>query len=267
MKRSHKIWILAVIAVIILVLLKIASDNFRSRKISQITIDIDAKGGPALVTEEEVMELISQGDDSLTKREVGDVDLEWIENIVRTNPYVGKVDAFINMDASLTVHVEQSVPVVRVFNKKGETWLMDDQGRMLPINRGATPGLLIATGEISDRFAPSVKYPLPDSVGWREARSLPVMQKVYMVANAIHEDSVLNRLISMVYISDSTHIELIPVIGEQIIILGDVDGLSQKLLNLRYFYSVGYHDIDVGKYSAFDIRFENQVVCIKKEEI
>ncbi len=267
MKRRYKIILLAVTAIVILVLLKLANDNFRSRTISQVVITIDTQGGPELVTETEIRELISQGYDSLTTRQVGEIDLEWVETMTRTNPYVQEAHAYINMDASLTVDIIQSKPVVRVFNTRGESFLMDNSGGMLPVTSSGSAGLLIAAGKILDRYAPSVQFQHFDSLGWEQARVLPGIHKVFLVAAAIDQDTVLKKLITQIYVDEKNQIELIPVIGNQTIILGDVDDLPKKLKNLRYFYLNGYRQIPFGKYRAFDIRFLNQVVCIKKDEI
>ncbi|HBG70867.1 MAG: hypothetical protein A2W93_08935 [Bacteroidetes bacterium GWF2_43_63] len=264
MKPVYKILILSLVIIAVLVLLKLSKDNFKKQKISQVNIIINTQGGPELVTEEEVRGLISQGYDSLTKRQVGEIDLEWIENITRTNPYVLTADAFINIDASLTVDILQRKPILRVFNQKNESFFIDSEGKMLPLNRGASPGLIVAAGNIQERFLPSQSYQHFDSVTYDQTRVLTTMHKVFLIAAEISKDTFLTRLITQIYVVDNAHYELIPVIGNQNIILGDVDGLRIKLRNLHHFYKKGYSTINFNKYKSFDIRFHNQVVAIKK---
>ena len=90
------------------------------------------------------------------------------------------------------------------------------------------------------------------------------MHKLFLIASEISKDTFLTRLITQIYVNDNSHYELIPVIGDQNIILGDVDGLRIKLRNLHHFYKKGYSTINFSKYKSFDIRFHNQVVGIKK---
>lgn len=259
-----KILILSLVIIAVLVVLKLSNDNFKKQKISQVTIKINTQGGPELVTEEEVRSLISQGYDSLTKREVGEIDLEWIENITRTNPFVSTVDAYINIDASLSVDILQRKPILRVFNTKGETFFIDSDGKMLPLNKGASPGLIVAAGDISERYLPSQQYQYFDSVSFDQARVLTTMHKLYLIASEISKDNFLSKLITQIYVDDNSHFELIPVIGDQNILLGDVDGLLIKLQNLHHFYKLGYKTINFSQYKTFDIRYHNQVVGVRK---
>ena len=128
MKPIYKISILLVLIIIVLVLLKISNDNFKQQKISQVNIAINTQGGPELVTEEEIQELISQGYDSITKRAIEEIDLKWIEEIIYTNPYVLNADAYINIDASLTIDILQRKPILRIFNQQNESYFIDTKG-------------------------------------------------------------------------------------------------------------------------------------------
>ncbi|PKP05153.1 MAG: hypothetical protein CVU11_01795 [Bacteroidetes bacterium HGW-Bacteroidetes-6] len=267
MKLKYKILILLGVAICIFMLIRLANSNFRKQKISQVTVSINTQGGPELVTEEEVLFLISQGYDSLTSRTVGEIDLAWIENIAKTNPYVQSVDAFINIDASLTVSITQRKPILRVFNSHNQSFYVDTEGALMPLNQGGSPGLLIASGEIDEKYYPSAKYSYFDSINYNQAQMLSVMNKLYLISMAINSDSLLCKLITQVFVSAKNNFELIPAIGDQNILLGDVDELRTKLKNLSYFYKEGYTITNFSKYKTFDIRFNNQVVCIKKDEI
>lgn len=267
MKLKYKILILLVVAVGIILLIRLANSNFKKQKISQVTISIDTQGGPELVTEEEVLLLVSQGYDSLTSRTVGEIDLAWIENITRTNPYVQSVDAFINIDASLTVSILQRKPVLRVFNSHKQSFYIDTEGALMPLNQGGCSGLLVASGDIDEKYYPSIKYSYFDSINYDQAQLLSVLNKLYLIATEIEADTLLRDLISQVYVTDKNNFELIPVIGDQNILFGDVDEHRKKLKNLRHFYEKGYSVTNFSKYKTFDIRFTNQVVCTKKEEI
>lgn len=267
MKRSYKILILVVAAIVILVLLKLANDNFNQQQVSKVIIRIDTQNGPGMITEDEMYTLVSQGYNSLTQQKVGDIDLGGIENLARTNPYVLSVDAYINMDASLSIDIKQRKPVVRVFNFKGESYYIDADGQLLPLHEGYATDLVVAAGIIGDPYRPSTKLSYYDSVSYDQCKSLSTLNKVYIIAKAIDGDSLLRKMITQIYAVDNTHFELIPIIGTQNILIGDVDGLETKLRNLHHFYKEGYNNINFEQYKTFDLRFHNQVVCIKKPTI
>ena len=55
--------------------------------------------------------------------------------------------------------------------------------------------------------------------------------------------------------------QIVPVIGDQRIIVGNVEGLKQKLNNLFVFYKNVLNRIGWDRYQVLDVRFDGQVVA------
>ena len=198
---------------------------------------------------------------------VKEVDLKGIEDSIEKNIYVQDVDAYISLDAALNIYVLQSKPIARVFNTHGESFFINTSGRLMPIGSVATEGLVVASGNIIEKYEPETKLLNLDSVPYEDCNNVSTLNKIFLIAEAISKDSLLNKLITQIYVNSNKSYELIPIIGSQNILLGDVDELERKLSNLNIFYKEGYKKFYFEKYKTIDIRFTNQVVCIKKDTI
>jgi len=264
MNRKVKIAIWIVVITGIIAALKYADYRFKNRPLREIIVNVDINGTQQLIEEDEIFALIQQGHDSIQDQKVGQIDLQLIETLIKTNPYVYSVNAFINMDASLEISVEQRQPLLRVFNEKGESYYIDTEGALLPLHPTTTVYVPIASGKITGAFLPSLKFRRFDTITEDQCRVIPIEEKLFHIAAIIHEDSLLSELVAQIYAEDASHFELIPRIGRQKIIFGDAFDSEEKLLKLKYFYSEAYSKYDLELYKAFDLRFRNQVVCVKK---
>jgi len=77
----------------------------------------------------------------------------------------------------------------------------------------------------------------------------------------IQADTFWNSQISEVIVDSMGMFELTPVLGDQRIILGDIDGAKNKLNNLFLFYKNVLNRIGWDKYETLDLRFHDQVVA------
>jgi cell division protein FtsQ len=264
MSRKLKIAIWIVVIIGIIIALKYADHRFRKQKLKEIIIEIDINGSEPMIEEEEIRSLIQQGHDSVQDQEVGEVDLQLLENLIQTNPYVLSVNAFINMDATLEINVKQRKPLLRIFNTRGESYYVDCDGALLPLHPETSVYVPIANGDIRGAFLPSLEYRRFDTITEEQCRVISVEEKLFHMAEIIVEDSLLSELVAQIFVVNASHFELVPRIGNHKIIFGDAYDSEEKLMKLKYFYSEAYRKFDLGIYKAFDLRFRNQVVCIKK---
>jgi cell division protein FtsQ len=65
-------------------------------------------------------------------------------------------------------------------------------------------------------------------------------------------------------INSMGQIELIPLAGEHLIILGDTSDIEGKMKRLELFYEEGLNKTGWDKYSKIDLSYNNQVVCTKR---
>ena len=84
--------------------------------------------------------------------------------------------------------------------------------------------------------------------------------EVKQITNYINVDTFLNAQIAQVNITTSGKFELIPTIGNHIILLGDARNLKEKFDRLFTFYTKAWLQNGINNYEVIDVRFNNQIL-------
>jgi len=89
------------------------------------------------------------------------------------------------------------------------------------------------------------------------------LRKLLFVSKKLNRYPFLKSLISEIYLNSNREFDLIPIIGSQVIKLGDTTNIDHKLENLVIFYkrSLVYEGWD--KYKTLNLKFRNQIICTK----
>ena len=79
----------------------------------------------------------------------------------------------------------------------------------------------------------------------------------------LEDNTFWNAQIEQIFIRDDLKIELVPRVGEAIILLGTLDNYQSKLEKLRKLYVNGFNVVGWNKYKLIDLQYKDQVVCSK----
>lgn len=177
---------------------------------------------------------------------IAKIDLHKMEQIAQANPWISDAQVYLDNQQVLYVNVTQRVPALRVFETNGNSYYLDSSLHVLPLSDKYTHYSTIITN------APELKE---DSLSKElEAQMLTLVRK-------IEADSFWNAQIQEIVITPDREFQLIPVMGNHRILLGDTSGLQDKLDNLFAFYQHVLNRIGFDKYQVLDIRFKDQVVA------
>ena len=164
-----------------------------------------------------------------------------LDSLLAADPYVGKVSCHFTSEGVLHVDVVPRKPVLHVIQDNGDEYYMTDGGDVMPANQ-AGDGLCLATGRVGRDFA-------------RE-RLLPLAVYIY-------NDEFWNTQVEQVYVSPSGCVELVPRVGNHVVVLGGTDHFRDKLRRLRFFYRYGMPKVGWGKYRTINLSYDGQIVCTK----
>lgn len=215
-------------------------------------INIDYTEGLYFVSEEDVQQAIGTWlPGQLNGYDIGQLDLRALEVHIKMNPYVRKVDAYVDHNGKLTVDVAQRAPIVRVINRRGVSYYLDGWGEKIPVTDNFTSRVPVLTGHFSDNGL---------TTGFVETEE---MQKLFGLASMLREDKFYQALVDQINVERDKTIVLVPKIDRHVVILGDTENLNDKLHRLKLFYKQGLKDVGWKQYKSVDVRFKNQVVCKK----
>ena len=182
---------------------------------------------------------------------MGQIRTRDIENALKSNRFIRKVECFKSDDAQATdkgkvcIRVSLRSPVVYVMPAGTDGYYVDGEGIIIP-NTVYTKNIVVATGNISEHYA---------------------THELSIFGQYMSEDSFWDEQIEQIVISVNRKkqrvITLIPRVGDQTIFLGTMDKFEKKLRRLKIFYQKGMPQVGWNKYKKLDLQYDNQIVCTK----
>lgn len=181
------------------------------------------------------------------------INLKATEVALEKNAWIKDAELFFDNRQVLHVNITEREPIARVFTQGGSSFYIDSTGLRLPPPGTATARLVVFTAFPSDRQILSK----PDSL---------VLNDVKRLALYLAADSFLNAQTAQVHITPQRTYEITPVVGNQVIRIGDAGNLPEKFAKLLAFYKQVYTKAGFERYSVIDVQYAGQVVAVKRGE-
>lgn len=196
-----------------------------------------------------------------------EVDVRKIEAFLLSKPYIQKAQVYQTLKGVLNIEITQREPILRINTLKGLQYYVDNQGKIIPITNFESTDVIIANGNV-DILANELKTSVLDTNNIEKKKGYSkTLSKLYLLAQKISSDTILNYQIDQLFVTKEKEIELVPKIGNYIIRIGDINEIDEKLTKLKYLYKEGFSRNGWDNYSIVDLRFRNQVVCTKKNSM
>ncbi|MGV8095782.1 MAG: cell division protein FtsQ/DivIB [Mangrovibacterium sp.] len=209
------------------------------------------ENSPRIIDEDEISLLIGKLDAGLLNRQLYSINTEKVESGLEKISSVRNAEVFrqfsvenFQLKGKLVIEVEQREPLFRILNGK-DNYYMDREGVRIDGNGEFTKHVLVVTGEVDEQFA-------------RE-RLLPMV-------NYITNDDFWKIQIQQINVVEGGEVEVVPLVGDQLVEFGEPEGYQYKLRNLKALYEQGFAETGWARYDTISLKFENQVVCSKIEE-
>jgi cell division protein FtsQ len=259
MKRIIHISLMIMLVAGTFFLVSFADQKHRVQRHKSFEIVILNATDDALINEKEIREIIADQFGDIEGAMISMINLGVMEKMVRDNPYVSVCEVYQTISGSLIMKVRVRAPLVRIINDQGQQYFIDHSGYLLPVTFNHPSHVVVANGNITDRFISIDKTEkalsnVPDS---------SVLLQIYPVAMGIARDNFLKSFIDQIYINENKEIELVPKLGNQEIIFGTAENVPQKLENLKTFYLKVMNRLDWNTYKIINLKYNNQVVCSK----
>jgi len=194
---------------------------------------------------------------------VANIKLKTIEENLKQHQIIKMAEVYLTERGTLHVDIKQRNPFVRIFNNHGQSYYLDEEGNILPVVKSFSPHVLIVNGHINEPFNPliikNIKKFRYDSLN-RQQRCI---YDIFNLASFINNDEFWKSQIVQVYVNQKYEFELIPRVGSHIIDFGRADQMEEKFYKLKLLYTQGFNQLGWNLYSRINLKYENQIVCIK----
>lgn len=196
-----------------------------------------------LIDEDMILTLLQEHSIDPVGLPLEEIDLDKVETTLLLHPLVGKVQCYKTGGDMLRINISSKVPLVRVMNNRGQDFYVDSKGEILSQHSLAVQ-LPVATGYIDRRFA---------------------SDELLKLVRAIDRSEFWKAQVEQINVTKDGQIELVPRVGDHLLILGTADNVEQKLERLMNFYAKGLDNVGWNKYRSISVAYENQVVCKKRK--
>ncbi len=196
-----------------------------------------------LIDEEMVLAVLQEHSIDPVGMPLEEIEPEKIEATLLMHPLVGKVQCYKTGGDMLRINLSSKVPLVRVINNRGQDFYVDSRGEILT-QRSLAVQLPVATGYIDRQFAAG---------------------ELLEVVRVIDRSEFWKAQVEQINVSKDGQIELVPRVGDHLLILGTAQDVENKLQRLMNFYEKGLDNVGWNKYRSISVAYENQVVCKKRK--
>lgn len=231
---------------------------------SAISVKIDYSDENFFVDETDIREIIYSKGDSLLGKPVKEINADVLEKLILKNPSVKEAQVYVSVNGELRTEVEQRKPLVRIYNKAGESFYIDETGNVMPLSEKFASRVIIANGNISDTYAGLSLVNVAKISDSDTLAAKSVIDDIFALVNFIEKDEFWKANIQQIFINEKNEMEAVPRVGAHKIIVGDKQDLDAKFCKLFLLYQRGFSKTGWNQYTTINLKFKNQVICTKK---
>ncbi len=233
------------------IVLLVAAVKIKDNRVcNDIKVELSGASNNFFIDEKEVLSLLN-ANGRLKQTNVAAINLQLMERRLENDTWIANAELFFDKNDVLQVKVEEREPVARVFTSSGSSFYIDSACRQLPLSDRVTVRVPMFTG------FPATHKKL------RGADSL-LLGEVKELATFIRASTFWNAQVAQVDITDERKFEIIPTVGNQVIVLGSPGDYKEKMDRLMAFYKQVWTKVGLEKYSKIDIQYQGQVVATRR---
>jgi len=212
------------------------------------TITLKGAKNHFFISEGEVEDILVKAcGGALRGRSTESLNLNRLENLLEKNPWVSGAELYLDSRDVLHVVVDEKEPVARVFTVNGNSFYLDAHSGIMPLSDQRTAQVPVFTG-------------FPDRKKYNRADSL-LLLSVTQTATYILDHPFWTSQVAQIDISPEGNMEMIPVVGNHLVRLGDGENIPAKFNRLLVFYRQVLSKTGFDHYKLIDVQYKGQVVA------
>ena len=206
----------------------------------------------------------------LGKQELSRINTLELDRFIARRGFVKSVRVFTTMDGMLNVELTQRRPVARVNSANGYNFYITEDHYILPLQRYHVEYVPVITGHLDAPF-PRDFIGSFDELGAeaekKTDKNYVFLSKLINFVKFVSTDDFWNSFVVQINLTEggvaAPEVEIVPRVGNQIVLLGGLDDYETKLDKLLTFYRNGLAYDGWGRYRYINLKYRGQVVCVK----
>ncbi len=216
-----------------------------------------AAEGKQFTSEQQILKLLKAATKGEIKGQViKNFNLPQIEDLLEQSAWVYNAELYVDNLNILHVNVSERKPLARVFTDHGLSFYLDESGRNIPLSDNISVDVPVFTG-----FPSKKVFNATDSL---------LVENVIATSSFISNDSFWSSQVSQININscgiNCWNMEMVPVVGNHIINLGDGSDIASKFHRILLFYNQVLKKVGFDKYQKLDVQYDGQIIGIKEKQ-
>ncbi len=247
---SNLLWAFLGMATVILLGAAMSAKN--NKQCKGVNINIKGNQHNFFIDKKEIGDILRNFcGSSITGKTVSSFNLAEIENLLKKNQWIKSAELFFDNNKVLRVDVIEREPVARIFTSTGSSFYLDTALAVLPLSDKSS-----ARVPVFSNF-PSLANKLTKA-------DSSLLNDIKNISHYILNDPFWMAQIDQVDITANRTFEMIPKVGNQIIVFGNADNYEEKFRNLLIFYKQVATKVGWNKYSKINAQYKGQIVGVKR---
>lgn len=261
-RKAYKI----IVGLLLLVAYIIATGIFVAGKYDDLrckNVNIEIDNSYSFVSQDIISQILLEGGiiiDSTVK--VSDINFAEIERLVDQNIYVGETQAYSDFSGNVFLKITQREPILRVITADSASFYLDKDMKVMPTCDYYTADVMLLSGNIKSQCFYSCDS--VDNYMVNTNKKSLYIDDICKFVNYLQSEELWRNQVTQIYINMSNEVELVPRVGNHIIILGGLVDYEQKLNKLEAMYHEGFEITDWNAYSTINLKYKDQVICKKR---
>ena len=186
----------------------------------------------------DVVALLAKSGLNPTGKPLEEVSLHAIEEALEASPLIASSECYKTINGHVVVEVKCRRPILRVMANGGESYYLDEEGEMI------------------ERIAKAVYVPVATGYITRDFAKKELLE----LALYLQDNELWNAQVEQICVTRHGELELVPRVGNHVIVLGAPGNYAHKFDKLHTFYEKGLSEVGWNRYSRINVDYGNQVI-------
>jgi cell division protein FtsQ len=230
---------------------------------TDLKINVVDSSRSRFVTARDIFQMVDNRSQKLTGIRFDSINIPMIEQRLGDFAPIRRANIYKTIDGAVYIDVMQREPVLRVINRFGDSFYLDESGELLKHSNRYCAHVLVANGYINFRPEQSNYNVLTAETN---AVKRNILRELFELAQYINSDRFWKAQIQQIYVNEDGEFELIPLVGAHIIVFGTFEKPDVKFSRLEAFYRNGLSVMGWNKYETINLKFESQVIATRNNK-
>lgn len=247
--------------ILVLVFMRLVKDSKNESIIGLPLVNVDTFEDQVFLTKEDITDKL------LNKHLIGEdfsyssVDFNEIEKYIKSLSEVKSVTVYTSIGNEWHIDVVLRRAISRLFNLNGTSCYIDKDGTLMPLSNKYSAHVININGFVNET---DMNKNVFEVINNDSLKTIEIIDDLYAISNYVCSDKFFSSQITHIYVNSEKEFELIPRVGNQRILFGDIENYKGKFKKLEVFYKEGISKAGWQNYDTINVKFNNQIVCSKR---